>query len=373
MLNVQQFLVDNSVEELVKQYNIKVRDYPEDNILMLNYDMIDSPKTHPITMECRSLILDRTNYNIISKKFDRFFNLGENPESYLDFDWDNCYITEKVDGSLTGVYYNPNTARFEISSRSQAKAELDHEVFGNWREVIISTFGFNSEEEFQEFFNEIRNSKDITFIFEFISPLNRIVTPYSEPKMVFLGGTFTDNEPLSKYDMGFFMENYFNKINVRLPEFYDIPHDTDALIKLANTLPNLQEGFVLWDEHTNKRIKLKSTAYLVAHRMRGEDSKPTRKNILNLIFTGEVDEFLVYFPEYKEFFDKENDNINDLNQNLNSLWQSVKHIEDQKEFALKIKDNDLSSILFMAKKQGIHPIQVFHNLPADKKIRYFNV
>ena len=120
MLNVQKFLrestSENPLSELESQLAIKVNDYPEQGIAILNYHMLDSPKTHPITIECRSLILDRITFDVVSRKFDRFFNLGENPEFYSDFNFENCHIMSKEDGSLIGVYYNPTTERFSIST-----------------------------------------------------------------------------------------------------------------------------------------------------------------------------------------------------------------------------------------------------------------
>lgn len=374
-MNVEHFLKTsaNPLVDLEENYSIRIKEYPEDNLLMLNYHMIDSPKTHPITIECRSLILDLTTYSVVSRKFDRFFNLGENPEFYTDFDWDNCHIMEKADGSLIGIYYNPNTHRYEISSRSQAKCEMDHEVFGNFKLAIMDTLGFANDDMFQKYFSRVLNSKNITFIFEFISPLNRIVTPYTESSLVFLGGTYKNGNWLLKEQMEYIMDHYFKDINVRLPEFYSATKNIDDLITLANSLPNLKEGFVLWDEKSNKRVKLKSTAYLVAHRIRGENTKPTYKNILSLIFTGEADEFLAYFPEYKDLFTSANDDINTINDTLTEIWKSVKDITDQKEFALTIKNQKMSSILFMAKKDKLHPVQVFHTLDVNKKLRYFNV
>lgn len=373
MLHVQKFLKENSVEELVKQYGIKVNDYPNDGVIMLNYNMIDSPKTHPITMECRSLILNRNDYSIVSRKFDRFFNLGENPEYYTDFDFNNCHIYEKVDGSLTCVYWNPITHKFEISTRSQAKAELDHEVGGNWRKMILEAFGFNSEDEFQNYFDCVPYSTKLTFIFEFISPLNRIVTPYKKSEMVFIGGTLNDGDWLCNKQLHNYAE-IFSDMNIRLPELYNLNDISETAIKNAvGSLTDLKEGFVLWDDKINKRVKVKSTAYLTAHRIRGENTTPSVKNILNLIFTGESDEFLVYFPEYKDLFNLQDIEISRLNSQLTNTWNLVKDVEDQKTFANLVKNSPLSAIFFMAKKQQLHPLQVFHNLPVEKKLKYFNV
>jgi hypothetical protein len=356
-------------------FGIKINHYPDDGLLMLNYDQLKSPKTHPIVMECRSLILNSITYDLVSQKFNRFFNLGENPEYYTDFNWNNCHVMSKEDGSLIGVYYNPNTNRVEISTRSMAKAEQEHDIFGNWRTAIQKAFGFSSEEDFQDywkngFFSYPNNVGGKTFIFEFISPLNRIVTPYKKAEMILLG--INDNGvEFTRYNLNY-IEKIFIKdgLNVRLPTFYNLPKSSDELIKAVNELTDLKEGFVLWDEISSKRIKLKSSAYLVAHSIRGETGRPTRKNILNLILTGEDEEFLVYFPEYIEQFNTVRLDLSEFYDILNNTWKEISHIENQKDFALKIKDIKQSGVFFMAKKNKINPIDAFNALPINKKLSF---
>jgi hypothetical protein len=373
MLEVQKFLKENSVEELINQFSIKVKHYPEDGLLLLNYDQLKSPKTHPVVMECRSLILDDISFDIISQKFPRFFNLGEFPESYSKFNWNNYHIMSKEDGSLVGVYYNPNTDNFEVSTRSMAKAEQEHDLFGNWRMAILGAFGFDTEDDFQEYWKKlvlpIPNHYTATFIFEFVSPLNRIVTPYTKNEMVLLGintNGIEHGKDILEYTNNILSTN----INVRLPEFYNLPKTPDSLIQEVNKLENLKEGFVLWDENNKIRIKLKSSAYLVAHAIRGETGRPTRKNILNLILTGEDGEFITYFPEYAEMFNEANSDLLAFYDTLNNAWKDIYHIEDQKEFALMIKDRKESGIYFMAKKQKLNPMSVFSNLPIEKQLKF---
>ena len=82
-LEVQKFLDDeyeDGLDRLTELFGIKVRRYPEDNLVLLDYNQIDSPKTHPIVIECRSLILALDTLEVVSRKFDRFFNLGEAPD-----------------------------------------------------------------------------------------------------------------------------------------------------------------------------------------------------------------------------------------------------------------------------------------------------
>ncbi len=69
MMKVQEFVKANGFEALAAEpLNIKVREYPEQGYFMLNYDQIESPKSDPISMECRSLILDK-NGEVISRSF----------------------------------------------------------------------------------------------------------------------------------------------------------------------------------------------------------------------------------------------------------------------------------------------------------------
>ena len=74
MLEVQKYLKEKGVEALKQEFSIIVKEAGD--LLVLNYNQIESPKTHPIVIECRSLILDK-QYNVVSRSFDRFFNLQE--------------------------------------------------------------------------------------------------------------------------------------------------------------------------------------------------------------------------------------------------------------------------------------------------------
>jgi predicted RNase H-like nuclease len=60
MMKVQEFIKQYGVMALANPpLNIKVREYPEQGYFMLNYDQIESPKNNELTIECRSLIVDK--------------------------------------------------------------------------------------------------------------------------------------------------------------------------------------------------------------------------------------------------------------------------------------------------------------------------
>lgn len=198
MMEVQKFIAEKGWEALTTDLGIIVRDYPDEGLAMLNYNQIDSPKTHPVVIECRSLILDKKTTNVISRSFDRFFNYGEVLEETEQVDFSRSVILEKCDGSLIKIYWCPNTNRWEISTRSQAFGEMQHSTsVKTFRDEVIEAGGFVDENTFQSICYHYFNVAN-TYIFELIGPTNRIVTPYTHAELVLLS-VRRNNYPYQEY------------------------------------------------------------------------------------------------------------------------------------------------------------------------------
>lgn len=370
MLKVQEYLKTNTLAQLTEELGIKAKVYEEDNLVLLDYDQINSPKMHPIVIECRSLILTLDTFDVVSRKFDRFFNLGEAPELYEDFDFENAVVMEKADGSLIGIYHNPHTSRWEISTRGMAKAEGEHMAGGVFRDKVLAAAGFVDEGEFQLYAFE-KFSKTNTYVFEYCSPENRIVTKYDEPHLVLTAIRDIYGEEANAYTLNW-CGICLRDLRVRSVKTYDAKKP-EELRELANALPNLEEGFVVWCETTGRRMKVKSSTYLVAHKLRGNDPKPTRKNMMSLVLEGEVDEFLAYFPEWQEQVDAAQQEVNAFCDVMLIAYTQNMHIENQKEFALAIKDVPGNSVMFTARKSNMSIPAVFHSLDLHRKLRLFGL
>ena len=244
MLNVQKFLTEQKEQgkfttecfnALTEQLGIKVKFYDEEGVVLLDYHMIDSPKLNPIVIECRSLILDISTFEVVSRKFDRFFNYGEALEYYEDFNLSRSIIMEKADGSLIGVYYH--NGKWHISTRGMAFAEGEHTFGGTFKDKVLNAFGMD-EQEFQSIFSVF--NKNLTFVFEYTSPENRIVTKYEQPEMVLLSAN--DGEKEWDYETMYCNLVAYGVKNIRKVKTYQAS-DMDVVVKLANSLPDLQEGF----------------------------------------------------------------------------------------------------------------------------------
>lgn len=372
-------------EHLKETLGIRFKVYEDDGLILLDYNQIESPKTHPIVMECRSLIVALEDFSVVSRKFRRFFNVGEAVETLPDGFGNKHFISfEKADGSIIGVYYNPCTWRWEISTRGQAKGEMEFAPGETWRDKVLAAFGL-TEDEFQ---NVCSNNipEDVTYIFEFTSPENRIVTPYEKAEMVLLDSIDTNGkstaETLAKSHHLFISDTYELEVSVlsslglkcRPPRMNCAVGALADLIEEANKLSNLEEGFVVMCAATGHRVKIKSKEYLVAHKLRGENAVPTRKNILSLIFEAETDEFLAYFPEYTDLVNSIRTEITNAIMAADAYYEAIKHIEHQREFAYAVnqcEDSSFKFLMFNARRDGVTVEQAFNSLPNEQKMKVF--
>jgi len=136
--------------------------------------------------------------------------------------------------------------------------------------------------------------------------------------------------------------------NIEIAQKYQFS-SIDDIMKNFREIDAMDEGYVLWNEKTEHRVKIKNPDYVAIHHLRN-NGVLSPKNIVHLINVNEHEEYLSYFPEDREFFDPYINAYNKLKEEINHLWENTKNIKDQKEFALKVKNKPFSGILFTMKK-----------------------
>ena len=374
MLEVQKFLVkkvnqgleiDEAFRSLTTEFGIKLQVH--EHYVGLNYDQIESPKSHPIVMECRALVLERDTFYVACRAFDRFFNYGECPEFYADFDITRAHVFEKEDGSLIRVWFNRFENRWEIGTRSMIFAEGDHLMGGTFREKVLSAFGL-TEEQFQDLFRVY--DQNTTFILEYVGPENRIVRRYEKAEMVLLAvRSNIDGAYRSKGELEVFAHDMqVQGAQVRAVKDYNLG-SFDEILAAIKALPALEEGYVCFDPVSGKRVKIKNPVYTRLHQLRGNEV--SLKNFWQLALVGESDEFLVYFPEYSDQILPMVEEINKFRNDIDHLWSETKDVELQKDFALAVKEHRGSGFLFEARKKKCLPSHVFNESDLNKKLKIF--
>ena len=347
----------NNFQKLTEVYGIRVKDYPEHELVVLNYDQINSPKMEPVVQECRGLILDYA-LNVVCRPFDRFFNYGEAETDKTDLT-EYTYFP-KLDGSLIKVYYWNNSWR--IATRGTAFAESDVGGWGiTFEQLALKAADCKDIEEFNARCCCAMFNTNETYLFELTALENRVVTQYNTPQLTLLSirNNLTGKFVNTKYE-------------VSLPtDFYRVNTFVDGLsindiIQKADSLKNLEEGFVGYDKEGIPRVKVKSAAYVAVHHIRGEGLNP--KRIAELVISGEEEEYLTYFPEDRDTITPYSVALEGLLTKLIDAMMTYQTVEDQKEFALAIKDVQGKSVLFTARKYSISVQEAFQRGTINSKV-----
>jgi hypothetical protein len=334
------------------------REYPELKMMLLDYNQIECLKNHSVVLECRGLLMDY-NGNIVRKGFTRFFNLGEC--GVFEFDFVHSIAFEKADGSLCFIYHCPATNQFELGTRGTAFAEGPANFHPTFRDFMLACMG-RIEEQFQEDCEQLLR-KDVTYVLESIGPDNRIVTGYTENQLVFLSSFVTET---GEEDFTLPFVDLMSKVgwNVRHIRQYKFNTQEDCMIALGG-LTGLQEGYVVLNTLTGTRVKIKNAIYLAAHRLRGNGL--TINSLCELVVMGEVDEYTATFPEDLPKFVPVQNILNCIYIELEEEYLRVKDIESQKDFALAIKDFDLSCVLFKTRAKKTTTTHEFNQFPVSKR------
>jgi T4 RnlA family RNA ligase len=353
MLNVQRHIFENGLDSLQKEpLNLLINEY-DNGLVVINYDQINSPKHHPLTKECRGLILDaRNNYSVVSRSFDRFFNYGECPETNHR-KIINSLLMEKIDGSLIAVYFHDG--EWNVATRKMAYAE-GLTAFGNtYRQVFDKAFDIDKIKHFNE---------NLTFVFELVSPETRIVTPYTQYDVYLL--TVRQNSNGEEYTSAI-VEQIAKDLNIKTPMYYRMTN-YDEVQQAIKQLKPFEEGYVaLWEDDGKHRIKIKNPGYLAIAHLR-QDGNLSEKRMVTLILTGEVEEYFIYFKEDRPFFQPYMDAHQRMLDEVNKLWNKYKGEEIQKNFALGVKDSPVAPILFGLRK-GNTVQNTLDKMSEDIKLR----
>lgn len=317
----------------------------DDGRVILNYDMIESPKLNELARECRGLVLDSNNdWALVARAFTRFFNLGEYREEQDDFIWEWSTATDKEDGSLILIYYHEG--EWFVNTRgSFAEGMVGDSIF-TWRDLVDFALG--------DYWKD-RLDPALTYVGELCSMYNKIVRIYKKPKFYLLS-CFCKYRELSEADCSWKAQD----AGMELPEIHYFSNDKDVVrfIEIEGDKDPTFEGVVLRDIN-NMRIKVKSKLYLELHRLNNNGNLASAKNLISFILKGEEDEVLVYFPELEELVNEIKWSIEKEYLGILNYWFHYKDIKNQREFAEAILPCRFSSILFSARKLSLHPQQVW--------------
>lgn len=354
MLNVQKYLRSGKTfEQLTEEFAIKCK--VQDNLVILNYDQIFSPMSHPIVQECRGLILDAKTFDICCFPFRKFFNYGEGHCPVIN--WTQAKVLEKIDGSNLNLWYNPYKEDFCFSTRKMIYAKGESNSGKTFDQIVHLALN-----EMQIDWNDLKQklNKKYTYMFELTSPYSIVYIPYDGNSLTLLA--VRDITTLEEVDP----KPIAQQLKFPVPKEYSLSQLDDIVSMVNSWKGSEQEGVVVVDNKYN-RIKVKNQAYVSGQAIVFSVNASPR-NLARLVLMDQSDDVLGSCSQSVK------DDINAFKTKLSKLVTTIEKeyvkyesINDMKQFALAIKDNPYKSLFFAKKRQQIDDFRTYiKNLAFSK-------
>ena len=351
------FLKENdNWRELLTQspYCLSIKE--KDNYAIFKYNQLESDMSLRIVQESRGIIIDLNDYSIACLAFFKFYNAQEPLAAKLE---GKIRALEKIDGSIVKVW---------VDKSGEVRVSTNGMIDASDADILLPTDGIKT---YRDLFNKALEASGLqldyfkkypnyTFIFELVSPLNRIVVPYQKTELYFLG--IRNNETLQEWTPYDFEDDVL-KTHFPYPKLYNI-NSVDQAIEVAKTLGANEEGFVLVDENFN-RVKVKGSEYLAMHLLR--NNTLSHRSFLATVLENKQDDLVAFFPEYEPFIRTIEEKIVNYINSVEKALQMANYDLNKKDFSLEVLSSEymkkFSNILF----------KTYENHSYDWKGNTFNI
>ena len=256
---------------------------------------------------------------------EKFFNVNENESSLFDTIKNkkvkSVYLKE--DGSIISFVELPN-------GKIVAKSKMSFES----EQAIMAQNLFETNLNINEFVKDCL-SKDLTPIFEYVGPMNRVVVKYDNSDLVLL--RLRDNKT----------GNYLSIDGYDLSRPMSFKFSLNDLISLKTSLEGI-EGWIV-EFVDGQKVKIKTDWYHSLHRI-FTDYSNREDYLIDMILDEKIDDVLSvldYGSENRNFVEKVLDTTNkkllEISNEIDRVLSTYNG--DKKLFALEYKDHKLFGIM----------------------------
>jgi hypothetical protein len=350
-LKIQEYLLSHSLNDLIKNHGVyhKINDHK----FSLNYDQIEAKEEDHIAQECRGLILSHKKdkidsdmivgeTDVLSYGFKRFFNYGQGAAANVDFNTASFF--DKKDGTCIFYYWDSIRNDWCVATRSVSEANLPVDGFAEY--TFTTLFKKAIEETTNQSYDDwVINSnldKNLTYIFELCTPVNRIVVQYNDYKVWLTGlRNKIDGKELDINVCGPKMVP-----NIPICTSYKLNNVKDMISFVESRNPLEYEGIVVCDS-SFRRVKVKNPAYMAYNRIKDSVANSPRA-LMQIVLNEKLDDLESILSEniislgiqYKNGI---KNIIREFNEQYNSVVEEIKSLGamsdkvKQKQFALAIQ------------------------------------
>jgi hypothetical protein len=275
-------------------------------------------------------------------------------------------LWEKRDGTLCTLYHYDEEWCVSTRGRADAGGSVNGSSTKTFRDLFFETL---------KSYGGIPNGllTDYCYVFELTGPENRVITPYSKNELRLLTVRNIGSQDSLNYCIErplFEIKDISDLFGISMPIAYEFKN-ADHINNMLRTINGLEEGFVLCDYRVVfgnfPRVKIKSPRYLAAASLVGNGFDEGKA--LDVVLHGDVQEFILYFPEYEGVIDNVTGQLTELTSEIEDEFQGIRPLaaRSRKEFAEAAKKTKCPGAMFsLLDKKCSTPFEFFKGAKNDE-------
>lgn len=270
-----------------------------------------------------------SNGELISAGFKKFFNWGEQPDlTYTPFSMTangGVNLVEKIDGSTLIV------SKYKDELITRTRGTIDASIMENGHELELL------KEKYPKAFDNEHLNNGYSFLFEWVSPENRIVLRYPEPDIILIG-------IIDHSDYGMITQKALDKIGadygLKRPRYFNF----SSLKEMHEAVEAFKgmEGLCVYCNHDQDIRKVKGVDYLARHRLK--DELGSFERVVDFYFTQNKPDFNTFYQAIVDTVDWETaeECRGDASRIIDGMKEVNKIIDYMKNFVDKFNGQNLT-------------------------------
>lgn len=236
------------------------------------------------TKYLRSVIFRKSDFYPVSLSFPKFVNFGENPENFpVPNDLNDAKILTKIDGSLITCTKYKGEYVIRTRGTSDCSELINKEDLELFKDKILKQFDFLSE----------KVTWNASYIFEYVTPHNKIVIDYGETDFYLIG--IINHSDYSLWSQKK-VDTASKILNAKRPQYFNFNSISDLITNVK--LWKDKEGVVLYSNNDQDLHKIKGDWYLSLHSLKAELGNIEK--VIDLYITLKYPDYL----QFKEYIEK---------------------------------------------------------------------
>ena len=291
---------------IVKEYN---------DLYLVKYDKEKSMMDNVDVRKCRGLILEKNTNKVVCVPPPKSIDIDYYHKKYINNNSDNVVVEEFYDGTMINLFRH-NDVNY-ISTRSCLGAHNKYRSIKTFNTMFSECIDF-------ELFDKLDSNYCYSFLLQ--HPDNRIVKQYEKPSCILTMTCKINDDNSVTVLTNEETQSILLRCNVVLqtPKVFKI-NSMDDLYKELDSISETDQGFVLknYENGLDNRSKIRNMKYNKIRQLRGND---TNKMFMyfQLRKQQNIVEYLEYFPEDKDLFDKFRHELYAFTQRLLNYYQELK-------------------------------------------------